>query len=71
MTSTAEALSAQAAPAGAHGDRGAHSGQSGPARSRLHRFPYGVIYTRDGADVLMLAVSHQHRKPGYWRTRLS
>lgn len=28
----------------------------------LHRFPYGVIYTRHGAHVLMLAVAHQHRK---------
>jgi len=40
-------------------------------RCRLHRFPYSVIYTQDGADILVLAVAHQHRKPGYWRKRLN
>lgn len=40
-------------------------------RCRLHRFPYSVIYTQDGADILALAVAHQHRKPGYWRKRLN
>ncbi len=39
-------------------------------RCRLKRFPYSVIYTLDDTDVLVLAVAHQHRKPGYWRSRL-
>lgn len=38
-------------------------------RCRLHRFPYSVVYTQDGADVLVLAIAHQHRKPGYWVSR--
>jgi plasmid stabilization system protein ParE len=40
-------------------------------RCRLRRFPYSVIYTQDGADLLVLALAHQHRKPDYWRNRLN
>jgi plasmid stabilization system protein ParE len=40
-------------------------------RCRLRRFPYSVIYAQDGADLLVLAVAHQHRRPGYWRNRLN
>lgn len=39
-------------------------------RCRLNRFPYSVIYSLDGDDLLVLAIAHQHRKPGYWRDRL-
>lgn len=39
-------------------------------RCRLRRFPYSVVYALDGADVLVLAIAHQHRKPGYWRGRV-
>jgi len=38
-------------------------------RSRLSRFPYGVIYTVENETVLVLAIAHLHRKPGYWRHR--
>jgi len=40
-------------------------------RCRLRRFPYSVVYTQDGPDVLVLAIAHQHRKPNYWRNRLN
>jgi toxin ParE2 len=39
-------------------------------RCRLKRFPYSVVYSSDGDDILVLAVAHQHRKPNYWRSRL-
>ncbi|CAN5490471.1 hypothetical protein BH10PSE6_BH10PSE6_28480 [soil metagenome] len=39
-------------------------------RCRLSRFPYGLIYTIDKYDVLVLAVAHLHRRPDYWRDRL-
>ena len=39
-------------------------------RCRLRRFPYSVVYTHDGADLLVLTIAHQHRKPRYWRDRL-
>ncbi len=40
-------------------------------RCRPKRFPYSVVYTQDGTDVLVLAIAHQHRKPNYWRDRLN
>lgn len=39
-------------------------------RCRLRRFPYGVIYTRIDNDILVLAIAHLHRRPGYWRDRI-
>lgn len=40
-------------------------------RCRLNRFPYSVIYSLDGDDLLVTAIAHQHRRPGYWRDRLA
>ena len=40
-------------------------------RCRLRRFPYSVVYTQDGPGILVLAIAHQHRKPGYWEGRIS
>lgn len=34
-------------------------------------FPYDVIYQVRESVVEVLAVAHQHRRPGYWRERLS
>ena len=43
---------------------------SGGRRSfPLRRFPYSLIYRGLSADVRILVVGHQHRKPGYWRGR--
>lgn len=39
-------------------------------RCRLARFPYGIVYADVGEVVLVLAVAHLHRRPGYWRDRL-
>ena len=38
-------------------------------RCRLKRFPYGVIYAVESIDVIVIAVAHLHRKPGYWVAR--
>jgi plasmid stabilization system protein ParE len=40
-------------------------------RCLVHRFPYGVIYSVDEqrSRVLILAVMHLHRQPGYWSER--
>ena len=42
----------------------------GLRRCRLNRFPYGLIYAVENTDILILAVAHLHREPGYWRDRL-
>ena len=39
-------------------------------RSRLHRFPYVVIFVRSGDLVRVIAVSHARRHPLYWLARL-
>ena len=39
-------------------------------RCRLRRFPYGLIYAVDEGNILIVAVAHTHRRPGYWRDRL-
>jgi plasmid stabilization system protein ParE len=37
---------------------------------RLNRFPYGIIYQIRGDEIVIVAVAHLHRRPGYWRDRL-
>ncbi|MBC8185016.1 type II toxin-antitoxin system RelE/ParE family toxin, partial [candidate division KSB1 bacterium] len=32
----------------------------------VHKFPYKILYSIQKYSIVILAVSHQHRKPGYW-----
>ena len=42
-----------------------------PVRRRaVTRFPYHVIYIETATAIRILAVAHDHRKPGYWHDRL-
>lgn len=42
-----------------------------PVRRRaVTRFPYHVIYLETATAIRILAVAHDHRKPGYWHDRL-
>ena len=36
----------------------------------VHRFPYGVLYEIRPDRVLIVAVMHLHRAPGYWKSRV-
>ncbi len=36
----------------------------------LARFPYAVYYVPRQDEILVLAVAHGSRRPGYWRGRL-
>lgn len=38
-------------------------------RCLANKFPYGVLYSVEADYVLLLAVMHHSRKPGYWRNR--
>ncbi len=40
-------------------------------RCLAHSFPHGVLYTLEGDFILIVAVAHGSRKPGYWHERLS
>ena len=35
----------------------------------LRRFPYYVLYRIDAPALLILAVAHERRRPGYWGER--
>jgi hypothetical protein len=38
-------------------------------RCLMNRFPYGVIYQKRADAVLVVAITHLSRKPGYWKGR--
>jgi toxin ParE1/3/4 len=40
-------------------------------RVLVRRFPYRVVYRVRPEEIVVLAVAHQRRRPGYWRGRLS
>jgi plasmid stabilization system protein ParE len=36
----------------------------------VKRFPYHVVYLEAESTIRILAVAHERRKPGYWKSRL-
>jgi hypothetical protein len=41
----------------------------GTRRYLLRRFPFSVVYRVEPQRVLIVAVAHAHRRPGYWKSR--
>lgn len=39
-------------------------------RHLLKRFPFGIYYTIEEDYILIIAVMHMSRNPGYWKCRL-
>jgi toxin ParE1/3/4 len=39
-------------------------------RYLLRRFPYAIIYVVTDDALMVLAIAHTSRRPGYWRHRL-
>jgi len=39
-------------------------------RLLLDRFPFSLIYAIEDNAILIIAVAHQSRRPGYWRKRV-
>lgn len=37
----------------------------------FHRFPYALIYMVLDSRVIVIAVAHTRREPGYWLSRIS
>jgi len=46
-----------------------HEFERGSRRYLLHRYPYALIDQQRGQRVVVLAVAHLKRRPGYWRER--
>ena len=38
-------------------------------RHLIRQFPFGLYYTVEKDEIVVWAVMHLHRKPGYWRER--
>jgi plasmid stabilization system protein ParE len=43
---------------------------SGIRRKVLNHFPYNLMYAVEGELIVIVAVSHQKRRPRYWRGRV-
>lgn len=41
----------------------------GVRRVRVRRFPYQLVYLVIDMDVLVIAIAHDRRRPGYWAAR--
>ena len=39
-------------------------------RYLLRRFPFNVVYRVEPNRILIVAIVHAHRRPGYWMSRL-
>lgn len=39
-------------------------------RCLMRKFPYGILYTIEDNFILILAVMHCSREPGYWKDRI-
>ncbi len=38
-------------------------------KCRTNRFPYAVLYRVEDDSIIVVAVMHQKRRPGYWKGR--
>lgn len=42
----------------------------GLRRMLLHRFPFSVMYSIETNVILVIAIAHHGRRPGYWQPRV-
>jgi plasmid stabilization system protein ParE len=42
----------------------------GCRRYIFHQFPFIVVYSTFASHIVVLAIAHAHRRPGYWRSRI-
>lgn len=47
------------------------SGELIARRALVKRFPYALVFMVSRNELRILAVAHSHRRPEYWRRRLS
>jgi len=48
---------------------GGEAGSMGARKLVLHKFPFSVIVQDLGEFVVVVALAHHSRRPGYWRER--
>jgi plasmid stabilization system protein ParE len=42
----------------------------GLRRRLVRRFPFAILYRNESEEIVIIAVAHLRRKPGYWRKRV-
>ena len=47
-----------------------NAGAKGAKRLVLSRFPYDIVVREFLREIVVVAIAHQSRRPGYWRDRL-
>jgi toxin ParE1/3/4 len=47
------------------------AGQRGAKRLLLHRFPFSIVAIEKKNTLIIVALAHHARRPGYWKDRLS
>ena len=45
--------------------------ESGIRRCLVRRFPYAILYSREGDEIFIYAIMHTRRHPDYWKDRIS
>ncbi len=45
------------------------AGTKGAKRLVLRRFPYDIVVRESSQEIIVVAVAHHSRRPGYWRNR--
>ena len=40
-------------------------------KAYIPKFPYKILFTLDNERIIIWAISHMHRKPWYWQSRMS
>ena len=43
--------------------------EHGTRKFVLQRFPFNIFYRQGDAEIVIVAVAHQKRRPGYWSNR--
>ena len=38
-------------------------------KAALRRFPFSIVYVDRDDEIVIVAIAHQRRRPGYWRGR--
>jgi hypothetical protein len=41
----------------------------GCRRVLVARFPYSIVYQQNATSIVIIAIAHQRRRPGYWKRR--
>jgi plasmid stabilization system protein ParE len=45
--------------------------EHGTRKFVLQRFPFSLFYSADQNEIVVVAVAHQKRRPGYWSSRVT